>query len=114
MKHIFFIGTLLVMSFSAFAQTDSSNRKYYQGHSNGFIFKDGKTMVIKNGSITPLTATLVLPNGVQVSPNGAVLVEHGIIWKMGEGEYVDMLGKKRPAKMHPEQNIHEDTYIVHD
>lgn len=115
MKALILIVSLLSLSLSVLAQADTSDRVYHhteKPHLNGYTVRDGKTVLIKNGAITPVSKTIVLVDGTQIAKNGAVIKKDGTMWKLQEGEYITLAGKKQLIKPDSAKNDTKELYLV--
>jgi hypothetical protein len=65
------------------------------------MMKDGKLMVMKSGSVTPLDKELTLSNGSIISLDGTVKATDGTKLKLKEGEAIGLDGKLITKKEMP-------------
>ncbi|MGM0582700.1 MAG: DUF6799 domain-containing protein [Bacteroidota bacterium] len=65
----------------------------YNKIENGYLFKAGKLMKVKNGNMTPLDVDIQLINGTAVMKNGYYKKEGEQKMKFQEGQHIDMSGE---------------------
>ncbi len=79
-----------ITSISRSEYTHGSDDKNYP---NGYIFKNGKVMKVKNGNMTQLDVDVKLINGTAVMKNGYYMKNGEPKKKFKEGEHIDMSGQ---------------------
>lgn len=102
---------VVAISTSVFAQNNDPNNKrqdiknkstldknYNQNpdiydRSDGYIMKNGKIMMIKNGQLTQLDKDVTLSNGTFIGKDGTYLIKGGTKTTFREGEHMDLMGK---------------------
>jgi hypothetical protein len=60
---------------------------------DGFVSKDGKTIMVKDGKFTPLKKDMTLPDGSVVKTNGTFKSTDGTEIELKEGDHLDFKGK---------------------
>jgi len=70
-------------------EQDSSKDK----HPDGFMLKDGKMVVVKNGKIAPMEQEYTLSNGTRILQNGNYIKNDGTELHFREGDHMDMMGR---------------------
>jgi hypothetical protein len=63
------------------------------------MMKDGKMMVMKDGSTTDMSEDMTLGNGATVMTDGTVKMKNGKTMKMKDGDAMSMNGKMEKMKM---------------
>lgn len=86
------------------AQTDSMNNslnppqsayksdKTITHHADGYMMKNGKMVIVKNGQVTTMESDVTLPDGTVIMRNGSYEKKNGIKKVLREGEHVNMMG----------------------
>lgn len=100
MKKIFFTITALIISCGVFAQTESLNTKanpdktveQQHRHPNGYMMKDGKLMLVKDGNLTLVQKDITLSNGTIISADGTYLEKGKTKTKFKDGQHIDFNG----------------------
>lgn len=117
-RYLTFAATLLLTAaatFAAEAQTKPAPRKAVQPRpraaapkgetmKDGFLMKDGKVMMTRNGQTEVLTADNTLVNGTKVAANGSVMLTDGTSTMLKEGDYVSLTGRMNTMAMKAEQD----------
>lgn len=106
MKSSIYIIFLLLLNFNAFTQSELNNRQLnapiekpvldstVYDLPDGYLFKDGKMLVIKNGHSSDMNLDVTLVDGTLVKINGQYLKKgDGITKNLKEGEHIDLSGK---------------------
>lgn len=112
MKTILSIITTLIITTSAYAQTDSTNGRInppeinnpndgiiqsssqdtLTTHPDGFTMQNGKMMIIKNGKVTMMEKDVTLSDGTVIMRNGYYMKKGGKKMMMSEGQHMDIYG----------------------
>jgi len=104
MKKIFFTIAAMIISCSVFAQTDSESKKadpdktvqkQYR-HANGYMMKDGKLMMVKDGNMTLVQKDITLSNGTVIMADGSYMEKGKSKTKFKDGQQLDMNGNWVP------------------
>jgi hypothetical protein len=101
MKKLNLILLILAISFGVYAQSP-----YGTGRSNsdsigstglnvpdGFVKKDGKTVMVKDGKFTTLKKDVTLSDGTVVMTNGSFKTNDGTATELKDGDHLDLNGK---------------------
>ncbi|MEO6869911.1 MAG: DUF6799 domain-containing protein [Ginsengibacter sp.] len=100
---LLFVAIAISIGASAQANQDTSHHKmhkeYSQKNHDMYSFKNGKTMMNKNGTQSAVTQDATLDNGTTVSPEGKVTWKNGKTETLKEGDWVDMNGKVHSKTM---------------
>ena len=80
---------------------------------DGYIMKNGRMMVVKNGMTMRMEKAIMMPNGSTVKPNGELTTKDGKKTMLKNGAIVDkdgMVIKKNPAmkKNHTMRSMKKD------
>lgn len=112
MKTILVVITTLIITTSAYAQTDSTNGKMsppeinnpndgiiqsptqdtLTTHPDGYTMQNGKMMIIKDGKVTMMEKDVTLSNGTVIMSNGYYMEKGGAKIMMKEGQHMDIYG----------------------
>ncbi|MFN0188748.1 MAG: DUF6799 domain-containing protein [Bacteroidia bacterium] len=112
MKTILVAITTLIITTSAYAQTDSINGKMsppeinnpndgivqspsrdtLTTHPDGYTMQNGKMMVVKDGKVTMMEKDVTLSNGTVIMTNGYYMKKGGTKMMMKEGQHMDIYG----------------------
>ncbi len=100
MKKVFFTLTAMILTFGAFAQTETENKPTTQDktaqkqhrHANGYMLKDGRVMMVKDGNLTPIQKDITLSNGTVIMADGNYMEKGKTKTKFKDGQHVDMNG----------------------
>jgi hypothetical protein len=65
-------------------------------HTDGYLMKNGRMVVVKNGKTTNLEKEITLSNGTRVMTNGNYIKRGGTKKMFKEGEHIDLTGKIIP------------------
>ncbi len=110
MKKVLFSLFAIALSFGAFAQDSAmhhmqQNKMKMKTH-EGIMMRNGKVMVMQNGTSAPLTEDKTLSNGEVVSSNGQVKMADGTTTMLKDGDWVNMNGSisHHDAKMKQKWN----------
>lgn len=104
MKKIFFTIAAMIITCGVFAQTDSENKKtdpdktiqkQYR-HPNGYMMKDGKLMMVKDGNMTLVQNDITLSNGTVIMADGSYMEKGKRKNKFKDGQHIDMNGNWMP------------------
>jgi len=76
----------------SYVDTDTTIRH----HADGYMMKNGKMVIVKDGKITSMEQDITLPDGTVIMRNGSYEKKNGVKRKLKEGEHVDMMGKLNP------------------
>ena len=105
MKKINLLLLLFVINFGVYAQSSygsstgtvrpnsDSIRSNNLNVPDGFVLKDGKTVMVKDGKFTPLKKDLTLNDGTVVMKNGSYKTSNGTQMDLKEGDHLDLNGK---------------------
>ena len=101
MNKINLILLILAISFSVYGQSS-----YGTGRQNsdsigstslnvpdGFVKKDGKTVMVKDGKFTTLKKDMTLSDGTVVMTNGSFKTNNGTATELKDGDHLDLNGK---------------------
>ena len=86
MKKILLIAALTLCTGLAMAQTKSMD---------GYMMKDGKVMMMKEGKTTQVEADVTLSDGTKIMKDGNVMKKDGTKMMMKNGESMDTNGMMR-------------------
>ena len=107
MKKIFFTIAAIIITCGVFAQNDSVNKKVNPGkttaqkqyrHPNGYMMKDGKLMMVKEGNMTLVQKDITLSNGTLIMSDGNYMEKGKSKMKLNDGDHIDMNGNMVPMK----------------
>lgn len=106
MKKIFFIIALCFMGYGAFAQTDNRTTtpdpnapaQTYR-HPNGYVLKDGRMMMVKDGNMTLIQKDMTLSNGTVIMPNGYYMEKGKAKMMLKDGQYIATDGSLGTSSM---------------
>ena len=105
MKHTtFFLALLLLASTAGAAQAPSRNHKpktVGRAAQAYCLMKDGNMLVVKDGQMTPMTATLTMGDGSLCMPDGTCQSPQGRTVMLREGQSKMMDGT---VTMHPNEH----------
>jgi hypothetical protein len=105
MKKINLLLLLFVINFGVYAQSSygssygtvrqnsDSIRSNNLNIPDGFVLKDGKTVMVKDGKFTTLKNEITLSNGTIVMSNGIFKTKDGKKIELKEGDHLDLNGK---------------------
>lgn len=111
MKTLCLLIIAFVISIGVSAQTKSdtshtkSHQRYSQNNHEIYLFKDGKLMMRKYGTISHVTQEVTLANGTTISTDGIITWKNGKTQTLKEGEWVDMNGKVHYIKIKTSNNL---------
>lgn len=132
MKKILLAIAAIIITAGAYAQTDSTDRKWSQSdnkqysdaenknHPDGFMYKDGKMLMVKSEKTTRVENDVTLTNGTVIMSNGNYIKKGGTKMMLKEGEYVDMSGNvvqrsdSKNINAKERQDEHKDMYLIRD
>jgi len=77
-------------------------------HGSGFVMRNGKMMLMKNGMYTGLNSDTTLNNGTRIMRNGNIVMKNGTQRMLKEGEYVNMGGNIMPMNRGNEMRDYKD------
>jgi hypothetical protein len=86
MKKILLIAALTVSTGFVMAQTKSMD---------GYMMKDGKVMMMKDGKTSQVDADVALSDGTKIMKDGSVMKKDGSKMMMKNGDSMDMSGMMR-------------------
>ena len=69
------------------------NQKSTNTYPDGYLFQNGKMVLVKNNKMTPLEKDVTLSNGTVIMKNGSYQKKGGTKTLFRDGEYMDMNGK---------------------
>ena len=96
-KLLILTASLLILAGASYAQTphDTSMHHHSGMHKmkDCVMMKNGKMMVMKNGTKSEMTQTMTMDDGTTVMADGTVKNKDGKTWMMKNGEMIDMNGK---------------------
>lgn len=96
MKKIFFTAAIMLLGYGAFAQTET-DRKTTQDpattqqtgrHANGYILKDGKVMMVKDGNMSLIQKDITLSNGTVIMADGSYMEKGKAKMKLRDGDHI--------------------------
>jgi len=101
MKKLNLILLILAISFGVYAQspngTGRSNSDSIGSTSlnvpDGFVMKDGKTVMVKDGKFSTLKKDITLSDGTVVMTNGSFKKSDGTAAEFKDGDHLDLNGK---------------------
>ena len=101
MKKLNLILLILAISFGVYAQspngTGRSNSDSIGSTSlnvpDGFVMKNGKTVMVKDGKFTTLKKDMTLSDGTVVMTNGSFKTNNGTATELKDGDHLDLNGK---------------------
>jgi len=131
MKNIFFSFTIFIITTGAYAQVDttrntgSESNKHYKQYSNqlnhpdGYMFQNGRVVMVKNGKITMLDKDVTLSNGMVIMSNGNYMQKGGMQTALRENQHIDMAGNimlmdKAPVLGYNQEKKYADGYLYRD
>jgi len=76
----------------SYVDTDTTIRH----HADGYMMKNGKMVIVKDGKITSMEQDITLPDGTVIMRNGSYEKKNGVKRTLKEGEHVDMMGEIVP------------------
>ena len=79
------------------ADTDKTTQKQYR-HPNGYMMKDGKMMIVKDGNLMLIQKDITLSNGTVIMADGNYMEKGKSKMKLKDGDHVDMDGNMTPIK----------------
>ena len=100
MKNVFLTIAALILTCSVFAQTKTENttttpdqtaQKQHR-HANGYMLKDGRVMMVKDGNLTLIQKDITLSNGTVIMADGNYMEKGKTKTKFKDGQHVDMNG----------------------
>lgn len=65
-------------------------------HDDGYMMKNGKMVMVKNGKVTPMDKDINLPGGIVITINGSYKKKNGAKKMLRDGEHVNMMGEIIP------------------
>jgi len=105
--------SLLILTLTIFmgvhAQTDSLNIKMNlpqssiksdNYHADGYMMKDGKMVIVKDGTLIQMEKDVTLSNGTVIMKNGTYQKKNGTKTTLKEGEHIDMMGNTTKKDMY--------------
>ncbi len=104
MKNVSLLLLACAFSIGVSAKTNSApspqqaNQVHAQKHHEGYFLKDGKLMMMKDGTTSAVTQEVTLPDGTTISTDGKVTWKDGKSQTLKENEWVDMNGKIHTKK----------------
>ncbi|MEX2485390.1 MAG: DUF6799 domain-containing protein [Brumimicrobium sp.] len=116
MKKLILVFTAIVITASAYALNDSTNKKTspldlnniqnqnFQNdtidkkYPDGVIMHNGQVMEVKNGEMTLLDRDITMNNGTRVMRDGTFTEKDGVKIKMKDGQHIDMKGNITHSK----------------
>ncbi|WP_309640850.1 DUF6799 domain-containing protein [Flavobacterium sp.] len=107
MKKALLTIAAIIITCGVFAQNDSENKKVnpektatqkQYPHPNGYMMKDGKLMMVKEGNMTLVQKDITLSNGTLIMADGNYMEKGKSKMILKEGEHIDMNGNKTPMK----------------
>lgn len=105
MKNIILSIATVMITFGVYAQSEStsrlgnqSNNKYYSDSESrnppdGFMYQNGKLLMVKNGDITQVEKDTTLSNGTIIMSDGHYMKKDEVKMMFKEGEHMDMSGE---------------------
>ena len=95
-----------IITCGVFAQTDSSNKKEnpdqsaqkQHRHPNGYLMKDGRMMMVKDGNLMLIQKDITLSNGTVIMADGNYRQKGKSKTKLQDGDHIDMNGNITPMK----------------
>ena len=99
MKSLNLLILAFAFSYGASAEINSSNslqktnQVYSQKHHEGYFLKDGKLMMIKDGTTLAVTQAVTLTDGTTITTDGKVTWKDGKSQTLTDNDWVDMTGK---------------------
>lgn len=136
MKKLILVLATISISYGAYAQTDSTNRKMsppdinntddginknrdmnksnsqdlQNTHPDGVMMQNGKMVIVKGGRTTVLDQELTMSNGTRIMKDGTSIKKDGTKVMMTEGQHMDFAGNMVPMKTNKDKNM----YLVPD
>jgi hypothetical protein len=122
MRKIILVFAAIVIGVSAYAQTDTINRRmgshdmnqkqtmqhHYDGdrtHPDGVMMQNGKLMMVKNGQMSVCQEDeMTLSNGTKIKSDGTYLDKDGRKMKLAEGQHMDMSGNITTMQTNRDRN----------
>lgn len=111
MKTLCLLFVVFSLSTGVSAQTKSdtlhtnSHQQYSQNNHEIYLFKNGKLMMRKFGTISHVSQDVELANGTTISTNGKITRKNGKTQTLKEGEWVDLNGNVHYIKMKTSNNL---------
>lgn len=87
-EHMDLAGNITLIHSSRYGQGSKS-----QNYPDGYLYQNGKVVLVTNGETTPVDEDITLTNGTVITSNGNYTVKGGTITKFKEGEHMDLSGK---------------------
>ncbi len=111
MKKSIFVCVAIILSFTAFAQPDTTMKtmdhdkmmnhdQMDMSKTDGCMMMNGKMMSIKNGKMSTMTKPMTLSNGTKCMVDGKCVKKDGTKMTMKEGDHMDTTGN-----LHPKKNV---------
>lgn len=106
MKKVVLTIATVIFTLGAYAQSDTTKRSWdksdnsyssnseNQNHTDGYYFKDGKVVLVRNGKTTPLDRDVTLTNGTKITDDGYYTERGGTKMKFKEDEHIDLSGNR--------------------
>lgn len=95
MKKIFFTVAVMLLSYGAFAQTETDKKMQDPAttqqtgrHANGYILKDGKVMMVKDGNMSLIQKDITLSNGTVIMADGSYMEKGKAKMKLRDGDHI--------------------------
>ena len=104
MKNLSLLILAVAFSYGASAEINSAtsqqnvNQVYSQKHHEGYFLKDGKLMMMKDGTTSAVTQDVTLTDGTTISTDGKVTWKDGKSQTLTDSNWVDMSGKIHEKK----------------
>lgn len=99
MKNLSLLVLAFAMSYGATAEINSAtsnqhaNQVYFQNHHEGYFLKDGKLMMMKDGTTSAVSQEVTLANGTTITTDGKVTWKNGKSQTLTDHNWIDMNGK---------------------
>ena len=122
MRKIILVFAAIVISVSAYAQTDTINRRMSSHgmnhnqnlhnnpvgdriHPDGVMMQNGKLMIVKNGQMSVCQQDeMTLSDGTKIKSDGSYLNKDGRKMKLTEGQHMDMSGNMTTMQTNRDRN----------
>ena len=98
MKKVFFTIAAMIVTCTVLAQTENKSttpektEQKQHRHANGYMFKDGRVMLVKDGNLTLVQKDITLSNGTVIMADGNYMEKGKTKTQFKDGQHIDMNG----------------------
>lgn len=89
----------MLLGYGAFAQTETDSKmqnpttaQQTGRHPNGYILKDGKVMMVKDGNMSLIQKDITLSNGTVIMADGSYMEKGKSKMRLKDGDHIGMDG----------------------